>query len=81
LRIFSSTLTSVIIAMTTICAPHSRGCTRREAGLLFQDLLREIRLETAAELCALADSEILVEGDGVDLLPSQRREQRRSLKR
>ncbi len=67
--------------MTTICAPHSRGCTRREAGLLFQDLLREIRLETAAELCALADSEILVEGDGVDLLPSQRREQRRSLKR
>ncbi len=54
---------------------------RREAGLLFQDLLREIRLETAAELCALADSEILVEGDGVDLLPSQRREQRRSLKR
>ncbi len=53
------------------------GCS----GLLFQDLLREIRLETAAELCALADSEILVEGDGVDLLPSQRREQRRSLKR
>jgi len=54
---------------------------RREAGLLFQDLLREIRLETAATLCDLAVTEIVEETDAEALLPSHRREQRRTLKR
>lgn len=54
---------------------------RREAGLLFQDLLREIRTETAARTCAFAAAEEAQEGRDEPLLPSQRREQRRTLKR
>ena len=56
---------------------------RREAGLLFQDLLREIRLETAARTCAFAVEEAAAEVDidNEPLLPSQRRQQRRTLKR
>lgn len=54
---------------------------RREAGLLFQELLREIRLETAAELSALAEAGAAAGPEPQDLLPSARREQRRTLKR
>ncbi len=54
---------------------------RREAGWLFQDMLREIRLETAGALCALALAEIVDANEAEALLPAHRREQRRQLKR
>ena len=55
---------------------------RRESGLLFQELLREIRLDAAAEICAL-DEVFVPENDDLPRgwAPAQARTERRTLKR